>query len=517
MSGGETSAGAANGRSGPLRSILIVGGGTAGWMAAAFLGRVLRRHRTRVTLVESPDIGTIGVGEATIPSLVAFIRALGLDEAEFMRRCGATYKLGIRFVDWVGPGRDSWHMFGLAGARPAGHDLFHFWFRQRLADEEPRSYPDYSVHALLAAAEKAPRPVAGSSTIIDQGTYAYHVDAGLFAQYLREVATAGGVAHLYGQVAEVVRDEAGDIRHVDIGGGRTLEADFFVDCTGFRGVLAEEALGDRWIDWSDRLLCDRAVVMPLPAGPDMPSYTRSTASEAGWMWRIPLSHRTGCGYVHSSAHTDEERAAETLIRVADLKRARTADPRFLRMRIGRRTSFWTRNCLAVGLASGFVEPLESTGLHIVSKALELFLDYLPDRAGSETLRRAFNRRMGDLYDEIRDFIILHYLVAGRTEPFWRDARSVALPDSLAATLELYDEAGRIEPRPDSCFADTNWYYILAEAGRLPRRAAAPADLAPPAEIRALLDGIVKRNAAFAAQMPPHAAVIAALRSARVPS
>lgn len=501
----------------PLRHIVIVGGGSAGWMSAAFLGHALRRNKTRITLVESPDIGTVGVGEATIPSLVGFVRALGLDEAEFMRRCGCTYKLGIRFTDWVAPGHDIWHMFGPCGMRPAGHDLFHFWRHQKLAGEEARDYADFSLQALLAAAEKAPRPVQGSTGIMETGAYAYHLDAAAFAQYLREIATQNGVRHLFGEVTHVARAESGAISSIDIGGGRVLEADFFVDCTGFAGVLAEKALEDPWIDWSSQLLCDRAVVMPLPPGGDMAPYTRATAREAGWMWRIPLSHRVGCGYVHSSRHVDEERAASDLIRFSDLRRARTADPRFLRMRIGRRTSFWKHNCIAVGLASGFVEPLESTGLHVVVRALEHFVTLLPDRRNDQTLRAAYNRRMGELYAEVRDFIILHYLVAQRDEPFWRDSRAVDVPESLAQRLALYDENGQMETPPGGTFADTSYFFMLAGAGRLPRRSAACAELAPPQEIRAILDGLIKRNAAFVQEMPTHAQVIAALQPNRKPA
>lgn len=501
----------------PLRHIVIAGGGSAGWMSAAFLGHVLRRNRTRITLVESPDIGTIGVGEATIPSLVGFLRSLGLDESEFMRRCGATYKLGIRFSDWVAPSHDIWHMFGPCGMRPAGHDLFHFWNQQRMEGREQREYADFSLQALLAAAEKAPRPVNGSTGIIETGAYAYHLDAAAFAQYLREIATQGGVRHLFGEVTQVARDENGDIVSLDIGGGRKLEADFFFDCTGFSGVLAEKALGDPWIDWSSQLLCDRAVVMPLPQGGEMQPYTRATARDAGWIWRIPLLHRVGCGYVHSSRHIDEERAANDLIRFADLRRARTADPRFLRMRIGRRTSFWTHNCITVGLASGFVEPLESTGLHIVVRALENFVSFLPDRQNSEVLRAVYNRRMADLYDEVRDFIILHYLLAQRNEPFWRDSRAVDVPESLRRRLALYDQNGHLEISSGGTFADTSYYFLLAGAGRLPRRPAACAELAPGHEIRAILDGLAKRNAAFAQDMPTHAEVIAALQPARAPA
>jgi tryptophan 7-halogenase len=499
----------------PLSNILIVGGGTAGWMAAVMLNRVMRRQGTTVTLVESADIGTIGVGEATIPSLVRFVRHLGVEEADFMRRCSATYKLGILFSDWIRKDHRYWHMFGPCGGRINGLDLFHFWMKMRQEGRDSAEYSSYSLQTILSEAEKGPRPIEGDSRVIEAGTYAYHLDAAGFATYLREIATSEGVIHIYGNVREVQRAADGSIAAIDIGGERQFVADFYVDCTGFAGVLVEKALEDRWIDWSNVLLCDPAVVLPLPRSEAIAPYTRSTALEAGWMWQIPLSTRTGNGYVHSSAHIEPEAAAEALIKRTDLRRARAADPRFLRMRVGRRTRFWLHNCVAVGLSSGFIEPLESTGIHLIQRAIELLIDHLPDMELADPPRRAYNRAMAGLYDEVRDFVLLHYYLTRRDEPFWRDSRAVPLPDSLSEALALYKETGKLEPIDTTVFADTNYFFILAGGDLLPRRTLPRAALAPSGETRQVLDRIREQNMVFARAMPSHRELIDSINRPRL--
>ncbi len=497
----------------PLRSIVIVGGGSAGWIAATYLARMLRRQRIRITLVESPDIGTIGVGEATIPSMVRFVRATGLDEAEFMRRVSGSYKLAIRFTDWIEPGHEYWHPFGMAGQRLGGNDAFHYWFARRQAGIDGGPYAGLAVQQHLAAAHRAPRPLDRSSPIIEQGTYAYHLDAGALALYLREIATGEGVTHLFGQVSNVELAPDGSIAAIDIGGERRLTADLYVDCTGFRGVLSEQALKDPWIDWNHQLLNDRAVAMPVTRGEDVPPYTHATAMpDAGWVWQIALSSRTGMGYVYSSAHVDDDKATETLIAQAGLKRRRTADPRLLRMRIGHRTEFWKKNCIAIGLAGGFVEPIESTGLHATLRGVELLFEYLPTSDTLPALRDAYNRRMTRLWDEIRDFIILHYWVNRRTEPFWRDARNVPLPTSFEDLLALYDEFGQVEPVDSSVFADTNHYFILAGAGRYPLRAHPRTLLAPPAELDRYFADLARQNAAITQSMPTYVELLNAIHA-----
>lgn len=487
-----------------IRRILIVGGGTAGWMAAAYLNRFLRRAGCSITLVESADIGTIGVGEATVPALVRFVRSLRFDEDEFMRACYASYKLGIRFFDWVRDGHSYWHPFGLCGGTIDGLDLFHYWLRSVRAGRDEGPYSSYSLQALLGEADKAPRPFQGASTIMETGAYAYHLDAAAFADFLEKTAVGEGVDHLFDDVSNVVLDAHGRIERVETTSGRSLTADLYVDCTGFRGRLIEQALGDPWIDWSHLLLCDRAAALPLPRDPRMHPYTRSTALSAGWLWQIPLSHRVGCGYVYSSAHLPDDAAARELLARASPGKAPAATPRFLKMRVGRRGHFWVKNCVAVGLASGFVEPLESTGILFIQRSVELLLEHFPDGAFNDALVAAYNRRMEALYERVRDFILLHYLLTRREDtPFWRDCRTVAVPDSLRAVMELYDENGTIEAETMAAFPETSYHHIFSGGERLPRRPLTRAELPDFAKVCAILEQIKAQNREWAETLPAH--------------
>jgi tryptophan halogenase len=447
-----------------MKRILIVGGGTAGWMAAIYLNRIMRRVGCEVVLVESAEIGTIGVGEATVPTLVHFIRMLGLNEQEMMRRCSATYKLGICFEGWIGNERNYWHPFGGSGMA-AGVDLYHFWLKRTKDRGDCGRYSDYAIQVRLAEKQCGP-----GNDVLRSGGYAYHLDASAYAQYLEELSIAEGVRHLFGTVGEVTLSDTGDIKAIDIGGSRRIEADLFIDASGFAGLLIEKALGDKWIDWSHHLLCDRAIAMPLPADETKVPYTRARAAPSGWIWRIPLNSRTGTGYVYSSAHVrDDEAAADYLIGVSDLRKRRAADPRFIKIKVGRRTEFWKRNCVSIGLASGFIEPLESTGIHLIQKAILLLADHLPKGRIDPSLQTNFNQAMARAYEEIRDFIIIHYIAAKRDEPFWVDARNVPIPDSLAAFLALYDATGLINQRDLDLFPESSYHYILSGSGRVPAR------------------------------------------------
>ncbi len=459
----------------PIKNILIVGGGTAGWVAACFLNRFLDPALCRITLVESETIGTIGVGEATVPPLVAFLRAMGIDEAAFMKATNATYKLGIKFIDWHHGGQhgvdEAWHPFGHVGApQIAGLPLFHHWLRERLAGREAAPYVSYSLQALLGDMNRGPHPLEGNpratSAIIQQGAYAYNLDARAFAGFLRDVATGRGVRHLIDEVRDVALDQRGFISHVDTVANGALHADLFIDCSGFAAHLIERSLGDRFIDWGDQLLCDSAAVLPLPHNDDFHPYTRSTALKAGWCWRIPLMHRAGNGYVYSSRFLSREQAAEEL--KAHLG-APDATPMHLAMKVGRRENFWVRNCVAIGLSAGFLEPLESTGIYLAQKSVELLLDYFPDTGCDPLLIRRYNDRVAREYEECRDFIVLHYLLSQRDDSeFWRAARAVAPSDALAATLELYDRTGLVEWQRNSLFVDTSFYSLATGFGRLPQ-------------------------------------------------
>ena len=455
----------------PIKNILIVGGGTAGWVAATFLNRFLDPERCCITLVESETIGTIGVGEATVPPLVAFLRAMGIAETDFMKATNATYKLGIKFIDWQ-PGADVWHPFGVVGAAQIGGlPLFHHWLRERQDGRDDSSYISYSLQALLGDMNRGPHPLEGNplaaSRIIQQGAYAYHLDARAFAAFLRDIAVGRGVRHVIDDVGQVALDERGFISHVDTAAHGPLQADLFIDCTGFAAKLIEGSLGDRYVSWADQLLCDSAAVLPLAHDGDFHPYTRSTALSAGWCWRIPLRHRVGSGYVYSSRFIDREQAAAELKTHAGQP---NATPLHLPMKIGRRENFWVRNCVAIGLSAGFLEPLESTGIYLAQKSVELLLDYFPDRGCEPALIERYNRRVAREYEEARDFIVLHYLLNRREDSeFWRAVRKLSPPDSLAATLELYDRTGLVDWQGHSLFGDTSFYSIATGFGRLPQR------------------------------------------------
>ncbi len=499
----------------PIQKILIVGGGTSGWITAAFLNRFLDPALCSITLVESASIGTIGVGEATVPPLVALLRLLGIPEDEFLRACHATYKLGIKFVGWGRRGSPpAWHPFGHIGAAPIeGVPLFHHWLKNHRSGRDGSAFTSYSLQALLGDMNRAPRSLRDTSEIIQYGAYAYHLDARAFAAYLAQVATGRGVKYLVDDVRNVVRDERGNIKQVDTRENGALTADLYVDCTGFAGLLIEKALSDPWIDWSGSLLCDRAVVLPQPAIRPMPPYTLATALKAGWAWKIPLTHRVGSGYVYSSRFLSQDQAADELIAHTGLD-PKQCNPGHLRMRIGRRQNFWVGNCVSIGLAAGFLEPLESTGIYLIQKGVELLLDHFPDAEFGPAPIRRYNERMAGEFEQVRDFIILHYLLNRREDgAFWEANRNAAPPDSLARTLEYYDETGIVDWQQRPLFREASFYSIAAGLGRLPRKHHPMTDQADPARARQKLEQIKARNLAQARQLPDHGELIDALNIA----
>ena len=497
-----------------IKNILIVGGGTAGWMTAALLNRFLPPDKCTITLVESADIGTIGVGEATVPPLVSYIKMLGVSEDDFMRHTHASYKLGVKFINWHRGKEELWHPFGQIGGAIDHMQVFHHWVKARQEGRDNSSYDSLSLQALLGNMHKSPRSLGGTSPVMEHGAYAYHLDAREFAGFLAKLGAQRGVRHVIDSVRAVVLDERGFIRHIETGQHGQLAADLFIDCTGFAGLLIEKTLRDPYISWSDYLLCDRALALPLPSDGDMAPYTRATALSAGWVWRIPLSHRVGSGYVYSSRFISDDAAARELVLHAKQDPDK-AEPRLLRMRIGRRTDFWIRNCVSIGLASGFLEPIESTGIYLIQKSAEVLLELFPDAGFNEVLIRHYNRRMARVYEEVRDFIILHYVLNEREDSeFWKENRRTVLPDSLARTMELYDQTGANDWDNRALFGEVSFYSIVGGFQRLPRSFLARADFSNVAKVDGIFAAIKAQNLKVANALPDHGEFMRELHAVR---
>ncbi len=444
--------------------VVIVGGGTAGWMTAAALSHFLETGY-RVHLIESEDIGTVGVGEATIPMISMFNSALGIDEDAFLRATQGTIKLGIEFVDWFRPGQSYHHAFGAVGRDVGLMPFQHLWHRARRSGLA-KDLGVYALNYVAATSGKMQRGAPRTASTIPDMPYAFHFDAGLYARFLRQFAELRGVKRTEGKVVSVERDgESGDIASVTVEAGLKIAGDFFVDCSGFRGLLIEQTLETGYEDWTDWLPCDRALAVPCARQEKLTPYTRSTARDAGWQWRIPLQHRTGNGYVYSSAHISDDEAAATLL--ANLDGEALADPKPLMFKTGKRKKFWNRNCLAIGLASGFMEPLESTSIHLIQSAISRLLKLLPGKYVAAVDIAEFNRQSDFEMERIRDFIILHYYANQREGRFWAQCRETALPETLRAKIELFQANGHIFREHEELFTEVGWFQVMAGQGIMP--------------------------------------------------
>ena len=497
----------------PLPRVVILGGGTAGWMTAAVLARLVPAG-TSVTLVESEEIGTIGVGEATIPPLLDFNRSLGIDEDEFVRATGATYKLGIEFSDWGRRGERYLHPFGTFGRDVEGIKFHQIWARQsRLAGNDAGTLHDYCLASVAARLNRFTRPSGDPATVLSSLRYAFHFDAALYARFLRGLAQEGGVTRIEGRVDRVdVAADTGFIRALELDGGRRIDGDLFVDCSGFRAILLGGALGVPFTDWQRWLPCDRALAVPSAPISPLPPYTRASASEAGWRWRIPLQHRTGNGHVYASAFTNDDAAADTLL--AGLDGAATADPRPIRFTAGVRARLWERNCVAIGLSGGFLEPLESTSIHLIQAGITRLMTLFPGHGHSAVERDAYNRHMLREYEQIRDFIILHYHATERDDSdFWRHCRATPPPDGLAHKLELWRARGRVGPEPGSLFTEDSWIAVLTGQAGAPAALDPLVATLPVEEAGRFLHHLRTVIGQTAAAMPHHDRFIARLRAA----
>jgi len=448
-----------------MRKILIVGGGTAGWMTAALFGRLFQGLYD-IELVESEAIGTVGVGEATIPPIKKYNELVQLDEVEFMQRTQGTFKLGIQFVDWLRPGHSYMHGFGVIGQDWEWLRCHQYWLRTNERGRA-RDFVDFSINTAAARANKfvharADMPDSPISEIV----HAFHFDASLYAKYLRGLAEQHGVKRTEGKIVDVQQHEDGDIASVALEGGQKLDADFFIDCSGFRGLLIGQTLGTEYEDWTHWLPCDRAMAVPCARTKPLTPYTRSTALAPGWQWRIPLQHRTGNGLVYSSKHIDDD-AAEKLL-LSNLDGEQLANPNRLRFTTGKRVKMWNRNCVAIGLAAGFLEPLESTSIHLVHAAAVRLVHLFPDRATDQATIDEFNRQSDFEWERIRDFIILHYWANERPGEFWEHCRNMELPATLQRKIDLWRSNGRIFREDDELFTEVSWIEVFIGQGIMPK-------------------------------------------------
>ncbi len=491
-----------------LKKVVIAGGGTAGWMTAAAMGKVLSKV-AEITLVESDAIGTVGVGEATIPTLLTFNRLLGIDEAEMMRRVRGTFKLGIAFENWTDVNHRYIHSFGITGQDHWTAGFQHFW-RRGLDLGIAKDFGDYCLELIAAEEGKfAHLPKLGLN-------YAYHMDSSAYAALLRELAESHGVVRKEGRIAHVRRAADGDIASLRLEDGSEIDGDLFVDCTGFRALLIGEALGVGYDDWTQWLPCDRAIAVQTKSiGPPRP-YTRSVAHDAGWRWEIPLQHRTGNGTVYSSRFMDDDTAKAHLL--ASVDGDLLTEPRMIRFVTGTRRKHWHRNCVAIGLSAGFIEPLESTSIHLIQRSVMRLMQMFPQGDVNSADVAEFNTQTFYELDHIRDFIILHYNLTNRGDTdFWNHVRTMDVPDSLTHRYDLFRQTGRVFRANDQLFAENSWTQVMLGQGILPETYHPVVDMMTPKEMRDFLAHIIENVRRTTDGLPTHQAYIDTYCSAAVPA
>ncbi|HEY7884483.1 MAG TPA: tryptophan halogenase family protein [Cellvibrionaceae bacterium] len=446
-------------------TITIVGGGTAGWLAAAMLSHQLSAELFTIQLVESSELGSIAIGESTVPPFVGLLRRLGIDEHDFVTRTDATYKLGIKFIDWQHQRQQYFHPFGVLGQNIGQHDFYQCWLRAR-AEGDGSALQDFSPCNIMAEQGRFFHPEQARNTPIGGASYALHVDALSVARYLGGYAKKRAVKTIDGLVTQVIQRDNGFIDHLMLEDGRKVAGDFFIDCSGFKALLIGQTLGSEFIDWRQYLPCDRAIAVKTTAIEPVLPYTTATAQKSGWGWRIPLSHNTGHGTVYASDFCSDSDAQSILMRSLDGKRV--DEPRLIPFVTGHRREIWKHNCLSLGLASGFIEPLESTSIHLIARGVEFFLRYFPSTACKPALAREYNRRMIADYEEVRDFLMLHYCTTGRTDtPFWRYCQQLPVPDSLAERIALFRAQGGLRQGVDELFRATSWQSVFEGMGIRP--------------------------------------------------
>jgi tryptophan halogenase len=491
---------------GRLKQIVIVGGGAAGWMTAAALSKLLKPNDVSLTLVESDEIGIIGVGEATIPDMLQFNLFLGVVEAELMRATQATFKLGIEFVDWSRKGARYFHPFGFHGVDIDGLDFHQYWLHCR-ANGHTHSIGDYCLTEIVAKKNKFAFPdtrVAGAPASYLR--YAYHFDAALYAGFLRRYAEKRGVKRVEGKVCEVLRaSETGHLTGVQLHDGQTISGEFFFDCTGFKSLLLDKTLGVPWVDWRDWLPCDRALAVACQHNGPLLPYTRSTARSAGWQWRIPTQHRTGNGHIYCSEFMSEDEATSALIDGLDGQVMGT--PRLIRFATGHRRKFWEKNCVAIGLSAGFLEPLESTSLYLIRQGISRFIALFPNASLPSVMCDEYNRWMQKDFEQVRDLLILHYYANERDEPFWRHCQNMVVPETLQRRLALFSEGGRCLRFEGELFPNASWVAVMLGQNVIPRTVDPMISALPVTEISQKLELLRQAMNEFADTLPEHQDVL----------
>ncbi|MGJ8559205.1 MAG: tryptophan halogenase family protein [Litorimonas sp.] len=489
-----------------LKHLVIVGGGSAGWMTAAALSSMLDSHKVRITLVESEQIGTVGVGEATIPDMINFNRLLGISEADFMKATDATFKLGIEFANWGRQGDSYFHPFGEHGVDMQGVDFHQYWL---LSHQNGSEHPieDYSLCAAAGKANKFTHPAQNPNSVLSKLRYAYHFNATKYAKFLRFYAEKRGVTRIEGKVETVaLAPETGHVHTLSLDNGQTIEGDFFFDCTGFRALLMRQTLGVGFEDWAHWLPCNSALTVACEHTDVLPSYTRSTAQSAGWQWRIPTQSRTGNGHIYSTDFMGDDEAQKILMEGLD--GAPIGDPRTIRFKTGCVEKFWHKNCIGIGLASGFLEPLESTSLYLIQMGISKFISLFPTGALQPVVVAEYNRQMRQQFDQVRDFIILHYYATERDDsPFWNYCRTMEIPDSLHHKIELFREAGRVFRYEDELFSRPSWVAVMLGQNIVPKVCDPIVATLEQAKVDHSLTSMRRAMAVAAEKMPTHAAFI----------
>lgn len=485
-----------------LQHLVIAGGGTAGWMAAAALAKALAATGTTITLVESEEIGTVGVGEATIPTIKAFNALLGFDEQEFLRRTNGTFKLGIEFINWGHEGSRYIHPFGAIGVPHGPLSFYHYWQRYHQQGKSA-DIGDYCLAVGAARANKFLPPLNRPGSILHHLNYAYHFDASLYASYLREYAEKLGVTRVEGKITQAnLDDRSGAIASLALADGRRIAGDFFIDCTGFRALLIEGALNTGFDDWGNYLLCDSALAVQSTATEAPRPYTRATAHSAGWQWQIPLQTRMGNGHVYASRYMDDDQAKKILLQ--NISGEPLSEPRQIRFKVGRRKKFWNKNCVAIGLASGFLEPLESTSIYLIQTAIVKLINLFPCAQVDASEVQRYNDMIAEDYQFVRDFIILHYKATERDDSaFWRYCRGMELPETLQQKFASYSTSGRIHIPHNEIFREESWVAVMQGQGVQARDYHPLADVFSEAELEQFMAGMLNAIRQTVANMPSH--------------